>query len=311
MEFPKEIFTPEERASFALRALYRARGYQPYRMSKFEEYDLYARNKDFLLSGQVITFTDTDGKLMALKPDVTLSIAKNFDAPGAVQKVYYNENVYRPSAEGGFKEILQSGVECMGAIGAGEEEEILKLAAESLSALGGRFALSVSHLGILDGLCEALALSEEKAEALCACVRSKNAGGAEALCREAGAGEKATEALLKCILSSASLAESARALLPFAVNETMRAALGELVTFAESAALSPFADAVGFDFSVLPDRRYYGGVVFSGYLSGVPTAVLSGGRYDKLMRRLAKDGGAIGFALYLDRLAFLDAEGGN
>lgn len=64
----------DERAIFVLRSLYSKYGYSYYKMSKFEEYDLYVRNKDFLVSDSVITFTDTNGRLMALKPDVTLSI---------------------------------------------------------------------------------------------------------------------------------------------------------------------------------------------------------------------------------------------
>ena len=60
-----------------LATLYDGYGYRRYKMNKFEQYDLYAGNKDFLQSAQVITFTDTNGQLMALKPDVTLSIIKN------------------------------------------------------------------------------------------------------------------------------------------------------------------------------------------------------------------------------------------
>ena len=96
--------------------LYGSFGYSRYKMNKFEEYDLYARNKDFLVADSVITFTDTNGKLMALKPDVTLSIAKNCrDLPGTVSKLYYDESVYRVSkGTNSFKEIRQLGVECTG-----------------------------------------------------------------------------------------------------------------------------------------------------------------------------------------------------
>ena len=88
----------DNRAVARLGSLYSQYGYVPYQMSKFEEYDLYVRNKDFLISDSVITFTDTTGKLMALKPDVTLSIIKNSaDVQSGVQKVYYRENVYRVS----------------------------------------------------------------------------------------------------------------------------------------------------------------------------------------------------------------------
>ena len=71
------VLRASEKIAFALRALYKKYGYLPYHMSKFEVYDLYAKNKDFLRGGGGITFNDTDGKLLALKPDVTLSIIKN------------------------------------------------------------------------------------------------------------------------------------------------------------------------------------------------------------------------------------------
>ena len=121
----------DEKAVFALRELYSKYGFTQYKMSKFEEYDLYVKNKDFLVSDNVITFNDTNGKLMALKPDVTLSIIKNTkDIKGFVQKFYYNENVYRVSQRTkNFKEIMQIGLECIGDIDDYCIAEVLALAA--------------------------------------------------------------------------------------------------------------------------------------------------------------------------------------
>ena len=80
----------DEQAVLTLRGLYQRYGYAPYKMSRWEEYDLYVRNKDFLVSDQVITFSDRSGRLLALKPDVTLSIIKNAPNSGEqVQKLYY------------------------------------------------------------------------------------------------------------------------------------------------------------------------------------------------------------------------------
>ena len=106
------IMKTEEKVAFALRALYKKYGYLPYKMSKFEAYDLYVANKDFLVGDGVITFNDTDGKLLALKPDVTLSIIKNFgEADGFVKKLCYDENVYRvPRGGRGFREIMQASI---------------------------------------------------------------------------------------------------------------------------------------------------------------------------------------------------------
>ena len=73
-------------------------------------------------SGHIITFTDVDGALKALKPDITLSIMKNNN--GSSEKVYYNENVYRDMG-GTFKEILQVGVESVGQLDPYAEAEVI------------------------------------------------------------------------------------------------------------------------------------------------------------------------------------------
>ncbi len=141
MEFCLDSLQPKERASFALRALYEAAGCRKYHMGRFEEYGLYQENRSFLSSEQVITFTDLDGRLLALKPDVTLSIAKTAQpSPGETLRYYYHENVYRPSAESHtFQEISQMGLEMLDAVaarvnvpiiasgGAGKKEDFLEL----------------------------------------------------------------------------------------------------------------------------------------------------------------------------------------
>ena len=74
MNFSDDVLKNDEKTIMSLRTLYRRYGYTPYKMSKFEEYDLYVRNKSFLPAGNIIAFTGTGGRLLALKPDVTLSI---------------------------------------------------------------------------------------------------------------------------------------------------------------------------------------------------------------------------------------------
>ena len=74
MTFNNDVIKNDEKAIFALRSLYQKYGYKQYKMSKFEEYDLYAKNKDFLVSDSVITFTDFGGKLMALTGQLTAEL---------------------------------------------------------------------------------------------------------------------------------------------------------------------------------------------------------------------------------------------
>ena len=158
MELKSQYMRTEEKVIFALRELYTKYGYTQFKMSKFEEYDLYVRNKDFLVSDSVITFNDTNGKLLALKPDVTLSIIKNStDSENAVQKLYYNENVYRISKNThSFKEIMQTGLECIGDIGTYNICEVLTLAAKSLEAISENYVLDISHMGLISSVLEGI-----------------------------------------------------------------------------------------------------------------------------------------------------------
>ena len=154
MNINDSLLTYDERLTYRLRELYSSAGYKPYRMSKFEEYDLYSRNKDFLVSDRVITFTDTGARLMALKPGVTLSIIKNHP-DGGTYKLFYNENVYRVSkGTGSYKEIPQAGVECIGEVDGSLVGECIKLAARSLSVISPDYVLDLSSLDILEAFIE-------------------------------------------------------------------------------------------------------------------------------------------------------------
>ncbi len=294
--------TYEEEVVFSLRELYGSYGYAPFRMSRFEEYDLYARNKDFLVSDRVITFTDTDGKLLALKPDVTLSIVKNCRPPvGGTTKLYYDEKVFRVS-EGAhaFREIRQVGLECIGECDATALAEVLTLAAESLAAIDGRYVLDVSHLGVVEAAIRPLGVSERGRAALYAALGEKNHHSLLAVLREEGVDEAAAAPLLSLLSVSG---EPSRVLPElcslFPEGSEGRLAAEELI--AVLAAL-PQGLRLRIDFSVTHNMKYYNGLVFCGYLEGVASELLAGGQYDRLVRKLCRASGAVGFALYLDRL---------
>ena len=154
MELDLNILKPQERLSLQLRLLYEKAGFGKYHMGRFEEYGLYQENRRFLSSEQVITFTDLDGRLLALKPDVTLSIAKNAQVEeGGCGRYYYAENVYRPSQESHtFQEISQMGLACIGAVDDEVTAQAVSLAIRSLALTDRDFAVELSHMGFVTGL---------------------------------------------------------------------------------------------------------------------------------------------------------------
>lgn len=288
----------DERAVFALRRLYRNFGYKPFKMSKFEEYDLYSRNKDFLASEGVITFNDTNGRLLALKPDVTLSILKNYQAaPGNVERLYYNENVYRISqTTHTYREIMQTGLECMGDMTQAHVTEVVELAARSLALVGEEgFVLEISHVGLLDALLREYQVAPAQREAVLAAIAGKNLDQLEACCTQAQ-----FDALQPLICSHDP--GGIEVLRPIANAVDAAGALKELEQVVHHLETVGYGSQVRIDFSIVDAGGYYSGIVFRGYLNGIAQRVLSGGRYDMLMERMGRKGGAIGFAVYLDVL---------
>jgi len=243
---------------------------------------------------------------MALKPDVTLSIIKNLRRSKGVQKVYYNENVYRVSKGSGvYREILQTGLECIGEIGHYEISEVLFLALKSLETVGRPFRLDLSHMELMTGLIASAGVPEDAMSELVTCIKRKNADGIRELFAACGA----DPAMGDVLASVAGLYGTPDKVIPALRELLPREAvpyvdeLNEICTVLQSMG---YRDMIAIDLSAVNDMNYYSGIVFRGYLDGIPDGVLSGGCYDRMMKKMGRDCGAIGFAVSLDRLELLN-----
>lgn len=311
MEIQLQNFTPAEQATFRLRALYEQAGYRKYRCSRFEEYALYQEYQRFLPDAQVVTFTDLDGKLRAIKPDVTLSIAKTAQpAPGECKRFYYNEEVCRPSRESHtFQTIHQMGLECMGAVDAITQAEVVQLALQSLAALNVPTVLEVSHMGFVTGLLDALQVPESARGRLLELLNQKNAHELHAAALADGLSEADADTLCGLLALHGPLGATLTAARSVCRSQAQRNALEELQALQNR--LGEAGRGTQLDLSMADEMEYYNGLVFTGYVAGVPRAVLKGGRYDYLMQRFTAGANAIGFAIYLDELERLTAQTGE
>ena len=299
MELDLNVLRPQERTALQLRLLYEREGFQKYHMGRFEEYGLYQENRRFLSSEQVITFTDLDGRLLALKPDVTLSIAKNAQvAPGGCGRYYYQENVYRPSQESHtFREISQMGLECIGAVDAAAAAQVVSLALRSLALTGRDFVLEVSHMGFVTGLFDAVGADEAVRPRLLTCIRDKNVHELRRTAEAAGLSRQGTDALCRLGTLAGPWQEVLAAAEPLALNAAMGAALEALRGLCRALEDQGQTDHWKLDLSLVNDMEYYNGLVLQGYLAGAPRAVLRGGQYDPLAEQFRPGARANGFAL--------------
>ena len=299
----QNILKFEEKIVFYLRSLYAGYGYKPFKMSKFEEYDLYSKNKDFLVSKGVITFNDTNGRLLALKPDVTLSIIKNIkDEKGVTEKYYYNENVYRISdSTHTYKEIMQTGLECIGDITKDNLFEVAELAIKSLETIHTEYVLHISHIGLLNALLCEYGIGDALKPNVITAITEKNIGELEKLL------SRDNFNLLRCLVDSFSSVEATlEALNRASRSDESASAISELKNVCSFLSSKGYGNHISIDFSISKNDGYYSGIIFKGFINGYSSHILSGGQYDTLMKRMNRTSGAVGFAVYLDSLEHSD-----
>ncbi len=296
----------EEKIALSLRSLYSKYGYLPYKMNKFEEYDLYAKNKDFLVSDSIITFTDTNGKLMALKPDVTLSIIKNAsDEKGTKSKVYYSENVYRVSGSTReYKEIMQTGLELIGDLDLYDAYEVVSLATKSLATISNDYILEVSHMGVISTILSKISDNEEFHEKALECIGKKSTHSAKELACEFGLSEE-KGALLSQLCTLYGTPKAVISKLEALNSCVLDDYISELKELDMLLGSDSNYDKIRFDFSIVNDMNYYNGIIINGYINGICECVLFGGCYDKLLSKMGKRCQGLGFAIYTDLLSSL------
>ena len=232
---------------------------------------------------------------------MTLSIAKTAQpAPGECKRFYYNEEVCRPSRESHtFQTIHQMGLECMGAVDAAAQGEVVRLALQSLAALPVPTVLEVSHMG-LSPACWMRCAPRVRTRPPAGPAGPQKRPRLRAAAQGAGLDAEAADALCALLALHGPLGATLTAARAACRCEAQRAALEELQALQNQ--LGEDGRGVQLDLSLADEMEYYNGLVFHGYVAGAPRAVLKGGRYDYLMQRFTPGANAIGFALYIDEL---------
>lgn len=305
MELAIKSFRRDELCCMKLRGLYEGRGFRRVHVNKFEEYALYVENKNFLESESIITFMDLSGKLLALKPDITLSVVRGIpkkELP-VLEKVYYVDEVYRLSRENREYQVHnQIGVEMIGRKDSFSNLEVIDLALASLSVISASFVLDISHLGFVSGLLEPMNLPHTAQRHALSAIHRKSPHDVTLVLDAANVNEQDKNRVMSLCEIHGDFLDALEKAKPLIQNDQMLEAYDELELIGSVCARNGFAKSMRLDFSVVEDLNYYNGLIFLGYIEGLPKAVLTGGRYDSLMNKMGKKNGAVGFGVTLDAL---------
>lgn len=286
----------------------RRRGYQEAMSPALEYFDVFERADGALEQESMFKFTDRNGRLVVLRPDLTTPMARIAASKVPDQlfplRLSYCQKVFRAVALNSGKpaEVLQVGAELMGAQGLMADLDALSTALEAIRRCRPRlFRLEIGHAGIFKRLIRLLELEEDKAEEIRRLIESKSfAALGDAI--EPYADHPAYRALkaMPLLFGGAEVLEEARALTD---DEEVLAAVGYLEQLLEVLKQAGLADQVMLDLGLVHEIDYYTGIMFNGYAEGAGSAVLSGGRYDGLCEKFGKNLPAVGFAIDVEALA--------
>ena len=278
-----------------LTQLYKNRGFSEIMTPGIEYYDVFETGST-MSQEQMYKLTSLDGRLLVLRADNTTPIARvaatRLESAVPV-KLFYHQKVYRLNEghKGRKSEIMQSGVEILGASGIHSDLLCLMTAIETLSSFGD-YKIEIGHVGFYNALISELELDAEQAGKLRRLVEAKDANkikgydkikkipflfGGEEVFKEA-------EELAK------GNTEASNALLYL---EKLYSALCE----------AGYKDKIMIDLGIVHSFDYYTGTVFKGYMANAGEPVLAGGRYDTLVSRFDKDIPATGFGVNISEVA--------
>ena len=287
-----------------IRKMYDSYGYKKISLPSFEEYDLYNENKDFI-DRNVLTVMSPNGKLLVLRPDITLSVAKKVSKDQSLKysKIYYQENTYNLTKYVGYEEDEQLGIELIGKESTFLDFEIINLAVKSLNIINKKSMIVLSHAGFISSIFENFDLEYETKEQILDCINRKNSHDIQKILkRNEHISENVKKLICKIPELSGNLENIEKELLKYEINVNTKKILSELKQL--NSLLMKFykKSKIIFDFSVVKNLNYYNGIILQGYIEGFPNVILTGGRYDKLFEKFGVDTGAVGFAILTDGL---------
>ncbi|MBQ5311530.1 MAG: ATP phosphoribosyltransferase regulatory subunit [Oscillospiraceae bacterium] len=289
--------------------MFRARGYSEVVTPGLEFYDVFDLKSRYFPQESMYKLVDNKARLMVVRPDSTMPIARmtatRLRGEALPIRLCYCQSVYRnrPGMRGRSDEIRQTGIELIGSSSKRAEIEMLSNALEALSSFRtGGFRLELGHIGYFKALIDKIGCDQDTIENIRSLIEYKNYPALGDMLSEMGS-SGAVQALkqLPKLFGGTEVFQKAAELA--GDSEAAMNALKELRTVYEKLTALGYDGTITIDLGLVNRMDYYTGIVVKGYIEGCGDAVLSGGRYDRLLSEFGFDAPAIGFAVNADAVA--------
>ena len=291
-----------------LKKVFHLYGYHDIQPPTFEYFDVFGKEIGTIPSKDLYKFFDKDGNTLALRPDITPSIARAvatlFKEEELPIRLCYTGNTFvnHSNYQGRLRETTQMGAELMGDDSVEADAEMLALVIESLLTIGLKeFQLNVGNVDFFQSLIEDACLDEEAEERVRELINNRNYFGVEEFLESIQVKRSSKEAFaaLNELVGGVDILVHAKNIAP---NSKGVMAIRRLEKIYDTLRLYGVEKFVKFDLSMTGTYGYYTGIIFRGYTFGTGDAIVKGGRYDHLIEKFGKQSPSIGFAIVLDEL---------
>ena len=284
-------------------------GYEEIITPTIEFYQTFQSGFQNLKEEDVYKFFDSKGRILVLKPDMTIPIARvvatRFKSEDKILRLRYCSDVFRvhESLGGKKNEYTDCGVELIGLKDRESDLEILVTALDTMKVLGDiNFKLEIGNIDFFNSAIKDINLDEEERNELASLIDRKSLKELEDFLNKFDIDEE-TKIFFKELPWLFGDKEFLQRSKGFAVTDELKESIEYLEELEKSLCELGYEDKISFDLGMVPRLDYYTGIIFKCYADGAGATVLSGGRYDNLMATFGKDMPAVGFSINLDTLA--------
>lgn len=291
----------------AAREVFARHGYHVVQPPMFEYYDVY--DAAVTKAENMFKFFDNNGRMLALRPDLTTSVARIAATKPLGELPYriaYSGSAFRNDetfSNDRRREFSQAGIELIGNGGTDADAEVIEIAIEALLKFGVKdFQIDMGHADYYKGLAEIAGLGPIVSDKLRANINDKDFVAIEGILDGIDIDEKLKEVFMELPKMFGGIETAVAAAKNPIIGEKSRAALENLISVYEILKGKGLDKYISTDLGMVPNLDYYTGIIVKGFAKGVAFPICSGGRYDNLTEKFGKALPATGIAIGIERV---------
>lgn len=291
----------------AAREVFARHGYHVVQPPMFEYYDVY--DAAVTKAENMFKFFDNNGRMLALRPDLTTSVARIAATKPLGELPYriaYSGSAFRNDetfSNDRRREFSQAGIELIGNGGTDADAEVIEIAIEALLKFGVKdFQIDLGHADYYKGLAEIAGLDPIVSDKLRANINDKDFVAIEGILDGIDIDEKLKEVFMELPKMFGGIETAVAAAKNPIIGEKSRAALENLISVYEILKGKGLDKYISTDLGMVPNLDYYTGIIVKGFAKGVAFPICSGGRYDNLTEKFGKALPATGIAIGIERV---------